>query len=592
MATKASKEIKVLSEHEHIIQRPTIYVGSVKISDETVPIIKNGKLHVESRAISVGMYKLFDEVFSNSVDEAKRMSTKMRKISVSINSKTNQMTIEDSGDGFENASKENKKSGLSNVATAMSMLRAGSNFKNEDIEESLIGTNGMGVSLVNALSETFLVQTTNNKEFYSQKWEKFISNPASVTPKPSNRKKGTMVSFIPLSSVFDKCKWDKEILRSILILKKRILESEDKTKLLDISFTWDGKTEHIKSDISSDISYRTKIGELLIWEKNYEGSASISFMNSAICTGIHQKIITDEINKYFEDSLAHHFYDYLLILNLPPSLVKFGDQNKTRFVTKREEVEKPILSEFGRHISNFTKSPLFKSIKKQVEARMKAAMLKDIRKAKKSINIKYSKKYVPPTSSNPKNLFIVEGLSAAGSILQERDPKLDGVYALKGKVKNARTIADLQSTEILELMKILNLDTESPMNNIPYENIVIAADQDPDGAHITSLVINLFYQWFPWIIKRKKLFFFETPLVSIGDRVKKYFYSLDEFNSYKGKVTNVRYLKGLGSLAEDDWEVIMKNRRLVNITEDKKSKGLLEMAFGKSSQPRKKWLSA
>jgi len=588
---RASKEIKVLSEHEHIIQRPTIYVGSVKVSDENVPIIKDTKLHVESRSISVGMYKLFDEVFSNSVDEAKRMKTKMKSISVSVNSKTNQMTIEDSGDGFINASSKNRKSGLTNVATAMSMLRAGSNFENEKVEESLIGTNGMGVSLVNALSESFLVQTINNKEVYSQKWENFIPNIHSVSPRSSGRSKGTLVSFTPLSKVFDKCKWDREILYSMLVLKKRVLESEDKTNQLKITLEWDGKSEIIKSDVFSEASYKTKIGEILIWENLYPGSSSLSFVNSASCTGIHQKIISDEINKYLEDSLGHHFYDFLLILNLPPSLVKFGDQNKTRFVTKREEVERPILSQFESKIKEFSRTNVFKRIQKKVEARMKDAMLKDIRKAKKKINIKYSKKYVPPTSSNPKNLFIVEGLSAAGSILQERDPKTDGVYALKGKVKNARTISDLQSVEILELMKILNLDTESPTNPIPYENIVIAADQDPDGAHITSLVINLFFQWFPWIIKKNKLFYFETPLISIGDRVKKYFYSIPEFESYKGKVTNVRYLKGLGSLAEDDWVTIMKNRRLVNIKQDRQSKGLLEMAFGKSSQLRKNWLS-
>ena len=590
MTKKVSKVIKVLSEHEHILQRPTIYVGSVKISDENVPIIKNTKLHIESKPISVGMYKLFDEVFSNSVDEAKRMKSKMKQIRIAVDSKTNQMTIEDSGDGFINASVKNKKSGLANVATAMSMLRAGSNFENDGIEESLIGTNGMGVSLVNALSSYFRVQTINSKEVYTQKWDNFKAG-TPLIEKNNRRKYGTEVAFIPLPKVFDKCKWNKSVLYSILVLKKRVLEAEEKTKALKIIFEWDGNVEEIKSDIYSEASYKTPIGELLLWEKTYDGSASLSFMNSAICTGIHQKIIYDEINRHFDDSLAHHFYDVLLILNLPPALVKFGDQNKTRFVTKRDEVEPAIMAKFRTKITAFTRNPLFTRIKRKVEARMKDSMLKDIRKAKKKINVKYSKKYTPPTSSRAKNLFIVEGQSAAGSILQERDPAKDGVYALKGKIKNARTLADLQSVEILELMQILNLDTESPTNNMPFENVIIAADQDPDGAHITSLVINLFYNWFPWVIKRKKLFFFETPLISIGNKTKKYFYTTEDFKKYKGNIKNVRYLKGLGSLAEDDWETIMKNRRLINVIEDRKSKSLLNMAFGKSSQPRKKWLS-
>ena len=76
----SKKEIKVLSEREHILLRPTVYVGSVNLSEEKIPIIKEGKIFIEQRSISVGMYKLFDEVFSNSLDEAKRMKGKMKKI--------------------------------------------------------------------------------------------------------------------------------------------------------------------------------------------------------------------------------------------------------------------------------------------------------------------------------------------------------------------------------------------------------------------------------------------------------------------------------------------------------------------------------
>ena len=102
---------------------------------------------------------------------------------------------------------------------------------------------------------------------------------------------------------------------------------------------WDGKETEVKTDVLKQLSYKTTIGEILIWEKT-EDSGSISFVNSAIWTGIQQKIIMDQINGVLDDSLAHHFYDFCLILNLPPALVKFGDQNKTKFVSRREDVEK------------------------------------------------------------------------------------------------------------------------------------------------------------------------------------------------------------------------------------------------------------
>jgi hypothetical protein len=84
----------------------------------------------------------------------------------------------------------------------------------------------------------------------------------------------------------------------------------------------------------------------------------------------------------------------------------------------------------------------------------------------------------------------------------------------------------------------------------------------------------------------------ETPLISSGDRVKKYYFSLDEFKrASSSDLKNIRYLKGLGSLSLDDWDFVMRNRRILQISPDPESKSSLEMAFGKSSQARKNWLS-
>lgn len=589
---QSSKKIQVLSDFEHILKRPTIYVGSVKMTEEQIPIVESDKICLAPKTISVGMYKLFDEVFSNCVDEAKRMKKPMKTIIVEVSSKKNLIMISDTGEGFVDGSKLNEKSGLPNIETAVSMLRAGSNFENEGISDTLIGTNGMGVSLVNALSYFFSITSTNSKESYNQEWTNFVSTKPRIS-KRKNEVLGTTVSFQPLEEIFEVCKWDKEILSSLLILKKRVLESEAHTKNISLEFIWDSEKIQIKTDILKQQSYKTEIGEMLIWEKE-DLSGSVSFVNSALCTGIHQKIIMDQINGFLDDSLAHHFYDFCLIVNLPPALVKFGDQNKTKFVSKREEVEKIILAAFESPLKRFYSTPLFKKIRENVELRKKDTALKKIRKEKKNVNIKFSHKYFPPTSKVAENLFIVEGLSAMGSILQKRNPARDGVYALKGKIKNARTLSDLSDNrEILELMQILNLDPENSSGDCPYQKIVISTDQDPDGAHITSLLISLFFNWFPWVIENKMLHFLETPLVSAGDKTKSYFYSLNEFKeaNSKKKMSNVRYLKGLGSLSLEDWEHVMKNKKVINIIKDKKSKHFLDMAFGKSSEARKMWLA-
>jgi DNA gyrase/topoisomerase IV subunit B len=96
------------------------------------------------------------------------------------------------------------------------------------------------------------------------------------------------------------------------------------------------------------------------------------------------------------------------------------------------------------------------------------------------------------------------------------------------------------------------------------------------------------------MVKQGRVHFLETPLVTVGDRAKKYYYSLDEFKkgSGKGEKTNVRYLKGLGSLSLEDWDYVMKNKRIIALKEDPQTKKHLDMAFGKSANERKKWLGS
>jgi DNA topoisomerase-2 len=590
----SKKEIKVLSEREHILLRPTVYVGSVKPTDEKVPIIRNNKLFIESKKISVGMYKLFDEVFSNSLDEAKRMNGKMKSIYIEVSSKDNNVSIRDTGNGFYKGTDINKVSGKTNIETAVSQLRAGSNFENDDVEESLVGTNGMGVSLVNVLSKYFSIETINEKSYYFQEWRNYEGSSPKVSKNTDKGKTGTTVTFKPLSDVFGYDKWDKEVLSTTLILKYDLIKRDPVLSKLNIELTWDGEKIDLNPSFLPEESFKinTEIGQITIWEK-YEGSGPISFVNSAMCTGIHQKIINDFVNSKLDDTLGHHFYDSMIVLNLPPKYVKFGDQNKTRFVTTREEIENLLMNKFGSKLQNFFKTELFERILKKVDERKNEGYVKKLRAEKRKVNLKHSHKYFPAQKALAENLFIVEGLSAMGSILQKRNPKEDGVYALKGKIKNCKNIGDLSDNkEILELMQILGLDpTSRNIEAVGYKKIVIATDPDPDGSHITSLLINLFYRWFPMVIRSKRLSFLKIPLVSVGDSKKrKYYWDLDDFKKAKPS-GNTRYLKGLGSLSLEDWEWVMTNKSLISIEESEDSKEKLEMAFGDSSELRKRWLS-
>ena len=601
MAKNNSKEIVALSDFEHVLHRPTMYIGSVERSDEKVQIIevdedgKSGRIIAKPKVISVGFYKMLNEIVDNAFDEAKRMKGAMPKIRVEINSKTNQVKVTDTGGGFVNAEKANSKTNLSNVETALSMLRAGSNFYNENSSESLIGTNGVGAALVNMLSDSFEVHTINSEVDYCIKWNRFEKSEETCSP-VGKAQTGTTITYTPRKDTFKGCTWDREYLHTMFAFRQFLLKRDSQLQNMKLEFVFDGKELNLDLPFLPELflEVHTDVGTFFLWE-GYANGTSVSFINGANCTGIHQRIMYDWVNDLFDYNDAHAFYGTMFVLNLPPKLVKFGDQNKTKYAGGRWEIQ-PLLEKkfYGKLKRQLMGSEIFQNIRKKIDERNLKQDLNTLKAKKKAANKKVSDKYFPPSQSKG-TLFIVEGSSAMGSILQKRDPRTDGVYSLKGKIKNARTVRDLgTNAEIIDLMNILNLEPGNG-KGCTFANVAIATDWDPDGiGHIASLVINLFYKWFPDVIESGKLNILITPLASVDVNSKRqYFYSLEEFGNYEksgNKMSNVRYLKGLGSLSIQDWEVVMAERAMFKIKNDRTSGKYIDIAFGLNSGKRKKWL--
>lgn len=601
MAKNNSKEIVALSDFEHVLHRPTMYIGSVERSDEKVQIIevdesgKTGKIIEKPKVISVGFYKMLNEIVDNSFDEAKRMKGAMPKIRVEINSKTNQVKVTDTGGGFINAEKPNSKTGTSNVETALSMLRAGSNFYNENSTDSLIGTNGVGAALVNMLSDEFEVHTVNGEVDYKISWKRFVKDKEDCKP-AGKAVKGTTITYTPRKDTFKGCTWDQEYLHTMFVFRKFLLKRDPQLQNMVLEFVFDGKLLNLDLPFLPEqyLEVHNDLGTFFLWE-GYANGTSVSFINGANCSGIHQRIMYDWVNDMFDYPQAHMFYGTFFVLNLPPKLVKFGDQNKTKYAGGRWEIQ-PLLEKkfFAKLKRQLLGSEIFQIIKKKIDERNLKQDLNTLKSKKKAAAKKISDKYFPPSQAKG-TLFIVEGSSAMGSILQKRDPRTDGVYSLKGKIKNARTVRDLgTNAEIIDLMNILNLEPGNG-KGCTFANVAIATDWDPDGiGHIASLVINLFYKWFPQVIDSGKLNILITPLASVDVNSKRqYFYSLEEFGAYEkagNKMSNVRYLKGLGSLSIQDWEVVMSERAMFKIKNDRSSGKYIDIAFGLNSGKRKKWL--
>jgi len=268
-----NKQIRVLSEKDHVRQRSHVYVGPVIKTEEKIPIIKNGYIYIESKELSIGMYKILNEIIDNSLDEAKRMKGKMKKIQISVDSLSNVVKVSDTGNGFYKGASINKDSKRSNIETAVSMLRSGSNFDNENVEEALIGNNGLGSALCNCLSEEFTIVTVNDTHYYEQKWIDFERTDPIVRKKTTSDYKGTSISFKPLKSLFKNYKWDLEILRSSLVLKYDLIKRDPILCKLEIELIWDGEIVDLNAKFLPENSFKINndIGQITLWEK-YEGS--------------------------------------------------------------------------------------------------------------------------------------------------------------------------------------------------------------------------------------------------------------------------------------------------------------------------------
>lgn len=595
---KSNKEIISLDIFDAVRLRPGMYIGNVSQITEKHPITENNKIILKDKTFSLGFNHLIVEILENAIDEAKRMKGKMKSIHVIVNMDTNEISIKDTGDGFYKADSNHAKTKKNVVRTAMENIHAGSNFS--DTETNILGTFGVGAAVVNILSKKFMVTTVNSTSYVHYEWKDYKVIKEETRKKLDTDSLGTTVSFIPSDDVFHEFKWDIDMIRTYLSFKNYLASLDSKIKNLSINgkFILNG----IENDLyivknflpEQHIAIKSDIGTILLWQ-SYDDSTSVSFVNGSRCTGIHQKIVNDWINEYFGYNLAHHFYDTMISLDVPSKLMRFGDQNKSKYDVTKFEIEDLIEQGFKSKILRLLKgSDISKNIFESIEDRLQDESLKKIKKAQRTSKRKISEKY-SPASKNKEFLYITEGISAAGAVKQARNSETDGVYALKGKIKNSRRLSDLaDNKEILEIMSILGLDPQK--ETIPaYKNIVIATDSDEDGHHIASLIINFFYKWFPHIIREGRLLKLITPLIAADYKNNtKYFYTKEEFSKFSKnkKPSSVNYLKGLGSLSLDDWEWVMKNKTLFKFIEDKSAEKLLDIAFGDNAEKRKKWLSS
>jgi DNA gyrase subunit B len=587
----SAKDVRVLEEVEHIRLNPGMYIGET-----------SNPVH------------LIEEALDNALDEALAGYAKI--IAVMINSKENKFSILDNGRGIP----------LSNDTPIVisSKLFSGAKFQDKKAAyEISSGLHGVGLVAVNALSEYYKVEIYRNKqraiyEFKNTKLKR--SQTEKFTDEPPF---STKIEFIPDKKYFDDLVPDIERIRNRLTTASAEMPN-DVTCVLII----DDKREVIKRDIVthfveeclSEKKSSVNVTQLNSEKKpekfdvlfTYEDTGPVSpkIISSVNLLpvksgGTHVNVFYDVLKDFFSAKAKKHGFRfqpndclYRLRAYLMLSLVepKFSGQTKDTLINRKVYFDK-FAKDFRQQLEEFSQTfePLMlEYLQRFHDYRTKLDSKRIVKTGTngKRASTKFTK--LRDCTSRNGELYIVEGESAGGSIIQSRDPNKHAILPLKGKsIPNAITKKDIiKNKEISELIMALGtgVGPQFDISKMRYDKIICASDADPDGGHITCLVTMAIATLMPEIIKEGRYFIAQTPLFAINE--KKSFLPLWDEKSLKEARENNRGItrfKGLGELSPPQLKICLldeKTRRLepIKYSEDIDS---LEKLFSDASEKRK-----
>ena len=599
--TYTEDNIRSLDWKEHIRMRPGMYIG--KLGDGSSP--------------DDGIYILLKEILDNCIDEFVMGAGKTIEISI----KENVVSVRDYGRGIP----------LGKVVDVVSKMNTGGKYDSRAFKKS-VGLNGVGTKAVNALSERFTVESNREKELKLAVFE-FGNLTKDLPIESSTKRRGTRVIFTPDSIIFKNYKYRIEYVERML--KNYVYLNPGLT--IDLNgekfYSENGLKDLLNDQISeSDLLYPIihlkgeDIEIALSHSKTQYSEEYHSFVNGQHTTqgGTHQaafreglvKTIRDYFGKTYEASdIRKSIISAISIKVMEPI---FESQTKTKLGSTEmggsmPSVRSYIIDFLSTQLDNFLhkNSLVAESIQKKIiQAEKERKELSGIRKLAKERAKKaslHNKKlrdcrvHLPDLKKDRRldsTLFITEGDSASGSITKSRDVNTQAVFSLRGKPLNSFGMSKkivYENEEFNLLQAALNI--EDSLEDLRYNNIVIATDADVDGMHIRLLLITFFLQFFPELIKEGHLYILQTPLFRVRDK-KETFYCYSEverkeaIEKIKGKSEITRF-KGLGEISPDEFKYFIGDDiRLDPVMLDKSItiEELLLFYMGKNTPDRQKFI--
>ena len=606
MADKETKivydesSIRSLDWREHIRLRPGMYIG--KLGDGSAP--------------DDGIYVLMKETIDNCIDEHVMGFGK----NIDIKVQDNKVFIRDYGRGIP----------LGKVVEVVSRINTGGKYDSKAFQKS-VGLNGVGTKAVNALSTYFKVQSFRDGQTKIAEFDKgdlIKDHKLQTTTEPD----GTAITFIADDSIFknyhyipefiENQMWNYCYLNSGLTLNYNDKKFYSKNGLLDLLKRKTNEEEirypiiHIKGE---DI-------EVAITHENSYGEEYYSFVNGQHTTqgGTHllafreayAKTIREFYKKEFD--LADMRASIVAAISVRVQEPVFESQTKTKLGSTNMGPNDPTIKNF---VTDFLKKSLddflhkhpeiadallkrimqsererkdMAGIKKLANERAKKASLhnKKLRDCRAHYNEEKDEKRYNTT------LFITEGDSASGSITKSRNVETQAVFSLRGKPLNCYGLTKkvvYENEEFNLLQHALNI--EEGIENLRYNQIVIATDADVDGMHIRLLTLTFFLQFFPDLVKNGHLYILETPLFRVRNKQQTiYCYNEDEKQKAMVKIgtkPEITRFKGLGEISPEEFGLFIgDNIRLqpVILKQEVTIQKLLEYYMGKNTLERQNFI--
>jgi len=616
-------QIQVLEGLEAVRKRPGMYIGS------TGPR---------------GLHHLVYEVVDNSIDEA--LAGNCSEIYISINP-DGSVTVKDDGRGIP--VEVHPKTGLSTLETVLTVLHAGGKFGGGGYKVSG-GLHGVGVSVVNALSDWLIAEVSRDGKVYRQEYKRGVPTSKLEVVSESSKKSGTSITFMPDASIFDEIEFKYETLeyrfRELSFLNKVIkIEFEDKREGQEKSKTFHytgGLVEYIKylnrtkTPIHDQIIYVDKIAndctiELALqytdaYTENiysfannintHEGGVHLSGFKAALTKCVNDYARRNNILKEKDPNLSgediREGLTAIVSVKLPDP--QFEGQTKTKLgnTFMRGLVDSIANEEIGAFLEenpSVAKLVIEKCLRAQ-RAREAAKKARDLTRRKNALEFtSLPGKLADCSEKSPEKseIFLVEGDSAGGSAKSGRDRNIQAILPLRGKILNvekSRLDKILSSDEIKNMITAFGcgIGEDFDPDKLRYHKIVIMTDADVDGAHIRTLLLTFFFRYMRPLIEGGYVYAAQPPLFKVKKGKKEYYaFSDNELSKLLDEVgrqgADVSRYKGLGEMnAEQLWETTMdpESRTLLQVTIDDAimADEIFSMLMGDKVAPRRDFIEA